>query len=105
MRIQGQNLILTFGTAAKAKASRSASGNYMAYHGNQLRFGKLTMSDVDLTLMDMDPNDPFDFSLDHYLQQLQAGYTKITANFGLRVFMKDFDKLPNAHADPKRTRQ
>jgi hypothetical protein len=63
----------------------------MAYHGNQLRFGKLTMNGADLTLVDMDPHDPFDFYLDHYLQQVEAGYTKITGNFGLRVSMKDFD--------------
>jgi len=95
VRIEGQNLILTFGTAKK-KASRSESGNYMAYQGNQLRFGKLTMNGADLTIVDMDPHDPFDFYLDHYLQQVEAGYTKITGNFGLRVSMKDFDKLPRS---------
>ena len=105
VRIQGQNLILTFGTPAKTKAARSERGNYMAYRGNQLRFGKLTMSGADLTLVDMDPNDPFDFYLDHYSQQLEASYTKITANFGLRVFMKDFDKLPKARAESERTGQ
>ena len=96
VRIEGQNVILTFGTGAKGKSSRSESGNYMAYHGNQLRFGKLTMNGADLTIMDMDPNDPLDFYLDHYLRQLEAGYTKITGNFGLRVSMKDFDKLPRS---------
>jgi hypothetical protein len=34
--------------------------------------------------------DPFDFYLDHYKQQLVAGYTKETPSFGLRVFMHDF---------------
>jgi hypothetical protein len=96
VRIEGQNLILTFGTAAKSKGSRSESGNYMAYHGNQIRFGKLTMNGADLMIVDMDPSDPFDFYLDHYLQQLEAGYTKITGNFSLRVSMKDFDKLPRS---------
>jgi hypothetical protein len=65
----------------------------MAYRGNRLRFGKLTMNDADMILIDMDPKDPFDFYLDHYREQLSAGYTKITPNFGLRVFMKDFEKL------------
>ena len=41
----------------------------------------------------MDPKDPFDFYLDHYRDQLVAGYTKITPAFGLRVFMRDFYKL------------
>jgi hypothetical protein len=67
--------------------------NYMAYRGNQLRFGKLTMSDTDMILIDMDTKDPFDFYLDHYKEQLVAGYTKETPSFGLRVFMRDFNKL------------
>lgn len=51
------------------------------------------MSDTDMTLIDMDPKDPFDFYLDHYKEQLVAGYTKETAGFGLRVFMRDYNKL------------
>ena len=70
----------------------------MAYHGAQLRFGKLTMSDTDLVLIDMDPQDPFDFSLEHYKEQLVAGYTKTTPDFGLRVFMRDFNKVQNQPA-------
>jgi len=65
----------------------------MAYRGAQLRFGKLTMSDADLVLIDMDPQDPFDFFLEHYKEQLVAGYTKTTPDFGLRVFMRDFNKV------------
>jgi hypothetical protein len=65
----------------------------MAYRGAQLRFGKLTMSDTDLVLIDMDPQDPFDFFLEHYKKQLVAGYTKTTPDFGLRVFMRDFNKV------------
>ena len=67
--------------------------NFMAYHGAVLRFGKLTMHDTDLVLIDSDPKDPFDFYLDHYREQLTAGYTKTTPQFGLRVYMVDFDKL------------
>jgi hypothetical protein len=65
----------------------------MAYWGNQLRFGKLTMADADMTLIDMNPEDPFDFDLDHYKDQLVPGYSKFTATFGLRVYMKDFAKV------------
>ena len=92
VRIQGQNLILTFGKAP-SKTVRSQAGNYIAYRGNELQFGKLTMRNADMTLIDMNPADPFDFYLDHYLNQIEAGYTKITANFGLHVYMKDYEKL------------
>ena len=68
-------------------------GNYMSYRGAQLRFGKLTMSDTDLVLIDLDPRDPLDFYLDHYKDQLVAGYSKTTPQFGLRVFIPDFNKL------------
>ena len=65
----------------------------MAYRGNQLRFGKLIMTDTDMVLIDFDPRDSFDFYLEHYKDQLVAGYTKITPGFGLRVSMRDFSKL------------
>ena len=94
VRIQGNQIVQIFGNKPKASSPAAFSGNYMAYRGAQLRFGKLTMSDTDMILIDMDPKDPFDFYLDHYRDQLVAGYTKITPEFGLRVFMQDFNKLP-----------
>jgi hypothetical protein len=51
------------------------------YEGNRLRFGKVTMNDTDLVLLDMDPKDPFDFYLDRYKDQLVAGYTKNDTQF------------------------
>lgn len=90
--VAGGEIAMTFGNAAPRKRILN-TGNYMAYFGNRLRFGKLTMSDTDMILIDMDPKDPFDFDLDHYPSQLAAGYTKITPHFGLRVYMRDFDRL------------
>jgi len=85
--------VQTFGEKKNADSGEKQPGNYMAYRGAQLTFGKLTMKDTDMILIDMDPKDPFDFYLDHYKDQLVAGYTKITPAFGLRVFMRDFHKL------------
>ena len=95
VKLKGDEIIQTFGGVTEDKGLQQQSGNYMAYRGAQLRFGKLTMSDTDMMLIDMDPQDPFDFYLDHYKEQLVAGYTKITPEFGLRVYMRDFDKLQN----------
>ena len=77
----------------KADVHVVGARNFMAYRGGVLRFGKLTMNDTDLTLIDEDSRDPFDFYLDHYRDQLVAGYTKTTPQFGLRVYMVDFNKL------------
>jgi len=92
--IRGNEIVQEYGTTSKPWAN--LSGNYMAYRGAQLRFGKLTMSDTDLTLLDLDSQDPFDFYLDHYKDQLVAGYTKISPSFGLRSYFRDYNKLSKA---------
>jgi hypothetical protein len=89
--IQGNEIVQEYGSTSSRSAN--VSGNYMAYRGAQLRFGKLTMSNTDLILLDLDPQDPFDFYLDHYKDQLVAGYTKITHSFGLRTYFRDYNKL------------
>jgi hypothetical protein len=97
VRIEGPQLVQVFGTlppdGGRARPMVGTRGNYMAYHGARLRFGKLTMSDADMILIDMDPKDPFDFFLDRYKDQLVAGYSKTTPENGLRVYMPDFNKL------------
>ena len=100
IRIEGDGILTTFGSAANAaqSAGKYPSGNIMAFQGNRLQFGKLTMEDTDLIVLDMDVADPLDFYLDHYKEQLAAGYTKTSANFQLRVFVKDYSKLSRAPA-------
>jgi hypothetical protein len=101
VRLEGDQIIQVFG-GEQREFLHVAFPNYMAYWGNELRFGKLTMHDVDMTLIDMDPKDPFDFSLDLYKKMLSAGYTKITPRFGLQVFMRDVNKLPRSGEAPSR---
>ena len=92
VEVRTDEIVQRFGDEAHAPPP-SMPGNYMAYRGNRLKFGKLTMENTDMILIDMDPRDPFDFYLDQYRRQLSAGYTKITPQFGLRVYMRDFNKL------------
>ena len=70
-----------------------ASHNFMYYRGGTLRFGKLTMVDTDLMLVDDDPKDPFDFSPVQYKNQLVAGYSKTTADGGLITHMPDLSDV------------
>ena len=62
--------------------SDPSARNYMFYRGKILRFGKLTMVDADLQIVDADPSDPFDFYLAHLNEQLVAGQSRNQA--GLR---------------------
>ena len=100
VRMEGDNIIQIFGGPDAKPVKNIRAGNYMAYKKNRLRFGKLVMNDADLILIDMDPNDALDFYLDHYKEQLSAGYTKITPDSGLRVYIKDYNKLHPAKALP-----
>lgn len=93
VRLENGKIVLVFGRSDGAMPMHVRPANYMAFRGNRLRFGKLTMRDSDMVLIDMDPKDPFDFFFDHYQEQLVAGYTKETPSYGLRVFMRDYGKL------------
>lgn len=93
VQIRGDQIVQIYGERPKRMPPAPVQGNYMAYRGGKLTFGKLTMRDTDLVLTDMDPRDAFDFFLDHYNDQLVAGYTKNTPQYGLRVFMVDYNKL------------
>jgi hypothetical protein len=99
VRLQGNEIVQVFGTAQRSNFAAEETGNYMAYRDSDLRFGRLIMDQADLTLLDMDPQDPFDFYLDHYKEQLVAGYTKTTPEFGLRVYTRDYNKLRKHAAD------
>ena len=101
VRIENHSIIQTFGGTGATPAAKLQNANYMSYRGNRLRFGRLTMDDADVVLYDMDPADAMDFFLDHYREQVAAGYTKISTNFQLRVFLKDFDKLGEARSIAK----
>jgi hypothetical protein len=98
VKVHGGALSLVFGKGEQGEnvemtASRCGSRNFEAFRGSTVRFGKLTMDETDLELIDADPSDPFAFSIDHYLDQLVAGYSKTTNQGGLCVYMPDFTKL------------
>lgn len=96
-----QGLAMQIGSPAAASdsalralvPSAMASPNFLAIRRGTLRFGKLTMVDSDLDLVDADSRDPFDFYLNEYQCQLAAGVAHATLQFGWRVRMPDFDKL------------
>ena len=87
-------LVQQFGSGERQRLSPlPISRNYIYWRGNELQFGKLTMTDTDLELVDQDQDDPFDFSIDHWNDQLVAGYSKTMPNRGLKAHMPDFNDL------------
>ena len=59
------------------------------------------MTNADLKLIDSNPRDAFDFSLDHHKEQIVAGYSRTTPAWGLEVFMPDYYQLQKAKAPPQ----
>jgi hypothetical protein len=93
VRVEGDEIIQSFGKDPANRVAEKPRSNYMAYRGGTLRFGRLTMTNADMQLIDADPRDPFDFFPDHYNDQLVAGYSKTTSSGGLRVYMPDYNKI------------
>lgn len=97
--VEGEEIVLRFGGEAGKPPKRPLSPprpearNYMYFRGGTLRFGKLTMNDADLQIVDLDPSDNFDFDLSQYTRQLVAGYSKSTPAYGLIVFMPDLHRI------------
>jgi hypothetical protein len=101
VRVQGDEIVQIFGNEIRNPATGRPRSNYMAYRGGVLRFGRLTMNDADMQLIDADPSDPFEFFPAHYNEQLVAGYSKTTASGGLRVYMPDYNKISRPLPPPK----
>jgi hypothetical protein len=104
IQIQNGLIAMTFGAPGPREmiASRCGARNFQSFRGGTVRFGKLTMADTDLELVDADPADPFDFSIDHYMDQLVAGYSKMTKQGGLCAHVPDYNKIPHAPQHQKK---
>jgi hypothetical protein len=96
VKIEGDRIMTYFGDGAKSPSITREKSNYIYLQGHAIHFGKLTMENTDLTILDMDPEDPLDWYQDHYQEQLAAGYSRITLEFGLRSYVKDYGRLERA---------
>ncbi len=92
VRIVNNRLVQTFGSA-DLPPQAGLSPNHIYWRNGELAFGKLTMADTDLELIDTDLSDPLDFSIDHWNDQLVAGFSKTMPNRGLKGHLPDYDDV------------
>ncbi|AXC14039.1 hypothetical protein ACPOL_4773 [Acidisarcina polymorpha] len=78
-----------YGNAPESDAQLSEWHNFLKFSGGSLNFGKITMNDVDLTMIDASQDPWFDLDLVNYQAQLVQGYSRITTGAGLEIFMPD----------------
>jgi hypothetical protein len=97
VRVEPNMIVETIASDAKsgndAKPMPKYPGNYIAFQGGHVEFWKAAFTDCDIVVFDMDPADPLDFFLDHYREQVAAGYTKVSESFQVRTYLKDYGKL------------
>ena len=60
--------------ARQPRSPAPSTGSYMRLRGGTLSFARLTMHDVDMTIVPKDADKPFGFSPSNYYRQMQAGY-------------------------------
>jgi hypothetical protein len=91
--VAAPDLVLIYGNANSDETQLARWHNFLRFEGGTLDFGKLSMHPVDLTLIDAS-NDPwFDLDLVNYQAQLINGYSRMTTQQGLEIFMPDVDEL------------
>lgn len=93
VRIVNPDLEEIYGNAQDAVTRVEQWRNFLQLSNGTIDFGKLTMHHVDLIMIDLSNDAWFDLDLAHYQEQLVNGYTRMTPQAGLQIFMPDLDEL------------
>ena len=92
VRVRPPDIEVIYGNAPADENRLAQWHNFLRLSGGTLDFGKLTMHHVDLTMIDASQDPWFDLDLVNYQAQLVNGYTRMTAQAGLEIFMPDLDE-------------
>jgi hypothetical protein len=98
VRVMNPDIEVMYGDAQNDATRTEQWHNFLALKGGTLDFGKLTMHNVDLIMIDASKDAWFDLDLVNYQAQLVNGYTRMTPQAGLEIFMPDLDEIPPQHA-------
>jgi hypothetical protein len=93
VRVIGPDIEEVYGNAEEAVTRVEEWRNFLRLNDGTIDFGKLTMHHVDLTMVDLSNDAWFDLDLNNYQNQLVNGYTRMTPQAGLLIFMPDLDSL------------
>ena len=94
VRIVNPDLEEVFGDTRQDLARVEQWRNFFRLREGTIDFGKLTMKHVDLIMIDVSDDAWFDLDLANYQEQLVNGYTRMTPQAGLQIFMPDLDNIP-----------
>jgi hypothetical protein len=87
VRVKVPDIEVIYGNAPNDPTQLAQWHNFIRFRNGALNFGKLTMHNADLTMIDA-ANEPwFDLDLVNYQNQLVSGDTRMTAQAGLEIYM------------------
>jgi hypothetical protein len=93
VRVISPDIEEVYGNAEEAVTRVEQWRNFLRLSDGTIDFGKLTMHHVDLMMIDLSNDAWFDLDLNHYQEQLVNGYTHMTPQAGLLIFMPDLDDV------------
>ena len=95
VRVDGDELMMEFDDGRNIAPLQPPvpARNFIYMQHGTLRIGKLFMVSADMEVIDTDESDPFDFFIDRYNEQLVAGFDHNRADYGLTVYMRDFEDI------------
>jgi hypothetical protein len=99
VRIGNPDLEEIYGNAQSDVERVEQWRNFIRLRDGTIDFGKLTMHHVDLIMIDISKDPWFDIDLAHYQEQLVNGYTRMTPQAGLQIFMPDLREIPHDKAN------
>jgi len=98
VHVVNPDLELIYGNAAGDVTRVEQWRNFLRLSDGTIDFGKLTMHHVDLIMIDISKDPWFDLDLTNYQAQLVNGYTRMTPQAGLQIFMPDRRDIPASSA-------
>lgn len=87
INIKPPDIEVIYGNSPNDDAELAQWHNFLRLKGGSVGFGKLTMRDTDLTMIDASQDVWFDLDLVNYQTQLTQGYSRMTPDSGLEIFM------------------
>lgn len=93
IQMMGDRVRVIYGGATPTEEELAQWHNFLRLSGGTVSFGKLTMRQADLTLIDASDDGWFDLDLANYQTQLVYGIMHTTDKAGIEAYMPDLDRL------------
>lgn len=87
--VESPDLQVVYGKAAEKVEHVELWRNFFSMEGGTIDFGSLSMHPVKIMIIDISSNPWFNLDLVNYRQQFASGYTRMTADAGLQIFIPD----------------